>query len=237
MEKPRDLYMVIILAARSLFLKRQKKKLLLPAKLPKHGIEMESKKAKVIPLIEITNMKWGQEEARRGDIVKMTADVEEASDDTEVMIYIYEYDQDEAHDFVTKFPTKIQNKKIEAEWEYEYHEDTDEIPTEAEMKKYGGKYNPPEYFWIAELAGKRFGDHQESGLLEFKDWIAFRFEDDVGNPMIDENYRMKMPDGSEEKGKTDKDGFVKVSSMYPGNVLIELVNHPDIKIKLGNGSD
>jgi hypothetical protein len=217
--------------------KKAREEITFTAKLPDHGLEMKSAPAIVIPLFKVTNQKWGQKEARGGDVVKLMADVEGVPDEMELLIHIYEYDQDGAHDFITKFPCRVKAKKIEAEWEYEYHEDTDEIPTEEEMKKYGGKYNPPEYFWVAELGGKRFGDEQESGLLEFKDWIEFRFEDDAGNPMADEDYRMKMPDGSEEKGKTDKDGFVKVSSMSPGNVLIELVDHPDIKIKLGNSYD
>lgn len=214
--------------------KKAKESITFTAKLPDHGLEMKSAPATVIPAIAVTNQKWSQKEARRGDVVKLTADVEGLPDETEVMIHIYEYDQDEAHDFIAKLPVTINDSKIEVEWAYEYHEDTDEIPTDEEKKKYGNKYNPPEYFWVVEYGGKRFGEKQESGLLVFKDWIKFRFEDDVGNPMAEEKYKMKMPDGTQETGKTDKDGFIKVENMSPGSVTIELVDHPNMTIKSGS---
>ena len=104
-----------------------KEELMFTAKLAKHGLE---KKSASVRLIRVWNLKWGQKEARRGDFVKLSAEVEGMPEDSELMLYIYEHDQDGAHDFITKFPVKIKNKKIEAEWEYEYHEDTDDIPTE-----------------------------------------------------------------------------------------------------------
>jgi len=99
--------------------KKAKEELSFTAKLPKHGLEMKSDTLKVIPPIKVTNMKWGRKEARREDVVKLSADIEGVPDETEVMIHIYEYDQDSAHDFITKFPCRVKNKKIEAEWEYE----------------------------------------------------------------------------------------------------------------------
>ncbi|RLB98668.1 MAG: hypothetical protein DRH90_21575, partial [Deltaproteobacteria bacterium] len=144
--------------------KKAKESITFTAKLPDHGLEMKSAPAIVIPAIDVTNQKWSQKEARRGDVLKLTAEVEGIPDEAEVMIHIYEYDQDGAHDFIAKFPTTIKDSKIEVEWAYEYHEDTDEIPTDEEKKKYGGEYNPPEYFWVAEIGRKRFGGEPESQL-------------------------------------------------------------------------
>ena len=42
-------------------------------------------------------------------------------------ILIYEHDQDGAHDRICEIPAVVQDGKIEVKWEYEYHEDTDEI--------------------------------------------------------------------------------------------------------------
>ncbi len=170
--------------------KKAKEELFFTAKLPKHGLEKKSDTLRVIPPIKVTNMKWGQKEARREDVVKLSADIEGVPDETEVMIHIYEYDQDGAHDFITKFPCRVKNKKIEAEWDYEYHEDTDEIPTDEEMKEYGKTYNPPEYFFVVDVYGRRFGDEQESGLLEFKDWIGLLLKDWEGAPMKDTDFKI-----------------------------------------------
>ena len=199
--------------------KKAKDELSFTAKLPKHGLEMKSDTLKVIPPITVTNMKWGQKEARREDVVKLSADIEGVPDETEVMIHIYEYDQDGAHDFITKFPCRVKNKKIEAEWEYEYHEDTDEIPTDEEMKKYGNSYNPPEYFWVVDVYGKRFGDEQESGLLEFKDWIEIELVSYTGN----EEYILHFPDGTQRKASFDGEGVLKEENIPPGPYSIEIV--------------
>ncbi len=203
--------------------KKAKEEISFTAKLPDHGLELKSDAAKVIPLVEVTNQKWDKEEARRGDILKLTADVEGAPDGIEVMIYIYEHDQDGAHDFITKFPTTVKSNKIEAEWEYEYHEDADDIPTDEEMKEVGRSYSPPEYFWKIEIGSKIFGDEQESGLLEFKDWIEISLEDDYGNPIDNEEYTIYLPDGTEKSGKLDSKGYVKIENVPPGEYYVDFV--------------
>ena len=204
--------------------KKAKEELSFTAKLPKHGLEMKSNTLKVIPPIKVTNMKWGQKEARREDVVKLSADIEGVPDETEVIIHIYEHDQDGAHDFITKFPCCVKNKKIDAEWEYEYHEDTDEIPTDEEMKKYGKSYNPSEYFWVVDVYGKRFGEKQESGLLEFKDWVSIELKDEQRNVIGNVDYVLHLPDGSEKRGTLDDDGIAKEEDIPPGKIIIEFVN-------------
>jgi hypothetical protein len=200
---------------------KAKEEITFSAKLPKHGLIMKSGTMIVFPLIKVTNMKWGQKEARRGDIVKLSADIDGLPDDAEVMILIYEYDRDGAHDFITKFPCQVKNKKIQAEWEYEYHEDTDEIPTDEEMKKYGKKYNPPEYFFVIDVYGQRFGDKQESKLLEFKDWLEIELMDENDNPISKQDYIVTLPNGDTKDGKLDQNGYALIKDIPPGRVAIE----------------
>jgi len=198
--------------------------LVFTAKLTKHGLEKKSNAMQVIPPFKITNLKWGQKEARRDDIVKLFADIQGVPDGIEVEIRIYEYDQDGAHDFITKFPCRVKNKKIEAQWEYEYHEDTDEIPTDEEMQKYGNNYNPPEYFFVIDCHGMRFGDKQESKLLEFKDWIEIELKDDKGNLIGSRDYILHLSDGNERRGTLDKNGIAYEKDIPPGKVIIEFIN-------------
>ncbi|MCK5342498.1 MAG: hypothetical protein KAR20_03790, partial [Candidatus Heimdallarchaeota archaeon] len=120
---------------------------------------------------------------------------------------------------------------IEAEWEYEYHEDTDEIPTDEEMKKYGKTYNPPEYFFVIDVYGQRFGENQESNLLEFKDWIEIELKEEVKgpfggeeeeeNPFANEEYVVTFADGSEQRGNLDENGMAKAEDVPPGKIKIE----------------
>ena len=194
--------------------------LVFTAKLTKHGLDKKSNVLQVIPPVKVTNMKWGQKEARRGDKVKLTGDIQGVPDGVEAEIRIYEYDQDGAHDFITKFPWRVKNKKIEAEWEYEYHEDTDEIPTDEEMQRYGSNYNHPEYFFIIDVFGKRIGKKQESGLLRFKDWIEITMLDYDMNPMENHDYEILLPDGSKKKGKLDADGHAIIKDVPPGQIEV-----------------
>jgi hypothetical protein len=194
------------------------------AELPKHKLKLKSDTVKVFPAVEVTNMKWSEKEARRGDVVKMTADVKGVQDETEVEIVIFEYDADGAHDPIAKFPTKVKQKKVEAEWEYEYHDDTDDIPTDKEMKKYSKSYNPPEYYFVIDIYKKRFGGEQESKLLEFKDWIEINLSEKDGNPVADEDYELTYADEGKKKGKLDKQGNAKVEDISPGKVTVEFPN-------------
>jgi hypothetical protein len=190
------------------------------AKLPKHGLQMKSDPLTFLPAVEITNPKWDKKEARRGDILKLTADVKGVEDGAEAEIQIWEHDSDGAHDLITKFPVLVKNKMVEAEWEYEYHEDTDDIPDDEENEK---GYNPPEYFFRISLGGVQ----ADSGLLEFKDWLEISLKDGFGDPVHDADYVVKLADGSEQKGKLDKDGRARIEDIPPGSYWIHFPEHED----------
>ena len=194
---------------------KTKEEMTFTAKLPKHGLEMKSEVLKVLPPRIITNAKWSQQEARCGDIVKLTAETKGIPDDTEVIISIYEHDQDEAHDFITKLPVRVKGNKIETEWEFEYHEDVDDIPTDEEMKKVDRNYNHPEYFFVARCGGAE----AKSELLKFKDWIEFKLLNYTG----EEEYILHLPDGSKLNGKFNDNGILREENIIPGKYLIEVV--------------
>jgi hypothetical protein len=204
---------------------KAKESLTFTAKLPKHGLEMKSESLKVLPPRIITKAKWSQTEARRGDIVKLTAETKGILDDTEVIISIYEHDQDEAHDFITKVPARVKSNKIETEWEFEYHEDVDDIPTDEEMKKVGKSYNHPEYFFVARCGGAE----AKSRLLRFKDWIEIELRDSCGNPVPDEYYVINLSNGQHIEGKLDNKGRKKLIDIPPGKFEVKLPNVEMIK--------
>jgi hypothetical protein len=166
----------------------------------------------------ITNARWGQGVARRGDIVKILADTQGISDGTEALIGIYEHDRDGAHDFITKFTTPVKQNKIESKWDFEYHKDTDEIPTAEESEK---GYNPPEYFFEVTFEGQK----AKSGLLEFKDWIEIKLVNILEEPAGDEEYILHLPDGQQRKGKLDSKGYAIERDIPPGKCKVEFPNY------------
>lgn len=177
-------------------------------------------KGKVQEQIKISNAKWDKQEARRGDTLKLTADVKGIPDGTEVQIEILEYDADGAHDLIKKFPAKVQSKKIEAEWAFEYHEDTDDIPTHEESEK---GYNAPEYFFRVTANG----ENAESGLLKFKDWIEIKLLDEYGEPVAGAEYAVLFADGTEIQGKLDKNGRSIIQNVPPGPYRLQFPEHED----------
>ena len=196
------------------------------------SVDGESNRVPILPPIEVTNMKWSAAEARRGDILTLSADIEGVVSGTEVKLIIYEYDRDNIHDKITELPATVIDDKIEIKWEYEYHEDTDEIPSEEELEKYGSSYNPPEYFFVIEIHGQEFGKEQESGLLEFKDWIEIELVDDNDEPIPDAEYEITMPDGETRSGTLDSEGKVKIEDVPPGQFVIKYKDlFPEVETK------
>ena len=171
--------------------------------------------------VTVTNLSWNQEVARRGDTLDLTADVTGIPDGTSANIQIWEYDDDGSHDLITTIPATVKDNKLSQPWDYEYHEDVDEAPTAEESEK---GYNPPEYFFIVEINGQKFGEAQESGLLEFKDFIEISLKDPEGNPFSDEEYILILADGSERKGKLDQDGYAKIVDVPPGKFTVKFPN-------------
>jgi hypothetical protein len=167
-----------------------------------------------MPRRGVRNAKWDPAEARRGDVVKLTADTSGIPEGAKVHVSIFEKDPGGAHDLVAEFDPIVKGNKIEAQWEYEYHDATKEIPTKEESEK---GYVPPEYFFRAQS-----GDSTaESGLLRFKDWISIEIRDGSGKPYKDEEYVLHLPDGSQRKGKLGADGTAREEDIPAGPIKVE----------------
>lgn len=191
-------------------------------KLGGNNLEGESNRLPILPAIKVVNMSWNASEARRGDRLKLTAELKNVLEGTEATVNIYEYDRDGAHDPVTQLPTIIRNEKMELIWEYQYTEDSDEIATQEELDKYGSSYNPPEYFFTIQIGAQEYGKkNQDSGLLLFKDNIDFfaKFED--GTPIANTDFVITLPDGSTRNGTTDEAGHASFEDVPPGPYHLE----------------
>ncbi|MGB7566705.1 MAG: hypothetical protein WBM07_02520, partial [Chitinivibrionales bacterium] len=152
------------------------------AKLPKHGLKMESGTSiPARPLILANKICWEGQEVNRGDEVLLTCQFESGVQDGEdATIIIYEHNPN-SYDFkVTSFQTTIENNKIDAKWAFDYLEDTEQIATHEELQPFGKSYVPPQYFFIVVVDGVAIGEKMESGLLKFKDWTKLVFKDAQG---------------------------------------------------------
>jgi hypothetical protein len=143
---------------------------------------------------------------------------------SEAELEIWEHDADKAHDLITKIPVLVKGGKVETDWEFEYHEDTDDIPTAEESEK---GYHPPEYFFRVHINGA----FEDSALLKFKDWLEIVLKNNEGKVIADEEYILYLPDGTEKKGKLDSEGYAKVEDVPPGKYKIEFPNLEGTRIE------
>jgi hypothetical protein len=185
-------------------------------KLPDHGLKQKSPALLLTSPVKIKNAEWSQDEARRGDVLTLSADVEGVPDGTEATVEIFEHDEESAHDLITQLSTLLEDQQVEVEWEYEYHEDTDSIPTDEEAEK---GYKPPEYFFRVEVEGVE----AESGLLTFKDWIEIELVDNRGVPQANREYELQLPDGSSRSGTLDDVGRATEEEVPPGTYRVKFL--------------
>jgi hypothetical protein len=189
--------------------------------LPDHGLDSDSNRIPV-RVLRVTNLQWSESEARSGDELTLSADVEGVASETAALITIYEYDRDQDHDRLTEIETHVLDGRIEVRWEYAYHEDADEIPSQEEMAEYGGEYNPPEYFFTVTIAGVEFGrEAQDSGRLAFRSWVDIRLLDPQGEPIPNVNYTLQLPNGEERSGTLDDAGEAREEDVPPGRCRVE----------------
>lgn len=53
-----------------------------------------------------------------------------------------------------------------------------------------------------------------------KSWIEIHLEDEDGNPVPNEEYKIVAPDGSEHTGTVDEKGFARVDGLDPGQCKV-----------------
>lgn len=194
------------------------------AKLPKHGLTKESSAIPAKPKIVISRFAWDKSIVHRGDAVKCTADIESGVEhDTDAVIRIMEYDQDGNHDLVLKINTVIENQKAEATWDFDYYKDVNNIPTQAELEPVGKSYAPPKYFFMLDVNGIRVGEGQESGLLEFRDFIKIKMYDPFGVLMKNEKFKVRFANGNKKEYTTDNSGFLFDKEIPPGKLIIDYI--------------
>jgi peptidoglycan hydrolase-like protein with peptidoglycan-binding domain len=196
-------------------------------KLPKHGLQMKSDPLIILPLVEITNAKWDRKEVQEGDLVKLSTDVKVVPDGTEGEIEIWEYDSDGAHDFVTKFPVLVKSNKVETEWEY--HEDSDDIPTAEEAEE---SYKPPEYFFRLRVREV----YADSGLLKFKRHVGEMLE--MEDVLFHFDSAVMMPDYDAEQPGRDDSAPYRISGLAVLRACYLYVDKkPNVKLLITGHTD
>jgi hypothetical protein len=156
---------------------------------------------------EITEMKWekdGQEisEALVDDEVTLCANVKDIEDGEKIPVEIWEHDEDNKHDYVTRLTGTIKNNRLEVSWKVVYTADDDDSTSGKELLEQG--YTLPEYHFV--ISHKRMKDAR-SPKLKVKGFISGLLIDETTSvTFANMDYILVLPDGSERKGKTRNNG-------------------------------
>ncbi len=174
-----------------------------------------------VRLFSVSNAVWSKDEARSGEKLTLSADVEGFPDGTEAKFIIYERDLAGSDDVITAIDAEVEGGKVETEWEYEYTE-------EDESESSGGPsgYSHPEYFFVVQVEDCAAA----SGLLFFKDWIEVNLKDAEDKPLGREEYQLVLPSGEVRKGSLDRNGYARIENVPPGRARLEILRYPHAEL-------
>lgn len=192
------------------------------AELPKHGLKGESNSIPVRPAIKVSKLQWDRTEVKRGDVVTLTCQFDSGvEDDDDATVIIYEHNPNSNDTKVVSFPTIIKNNTIELQWQFEYQDDTAQIPTDDEMKPYKKNYANPQFYFVVVVDGVKIGDKRESGLMKFKDSIELKYSEFDGTPVPKAKYKVTLADNSVLEGKLSAEGIASLESFVVGKFTVE----------------
>ena len=199
------------------------------AELPKHGLKGESNLIPVRPAIQVTKIELDRQEVKREEVVtngvfKRYWDYVIDICDSAGLASGFGDSANSCDLKVVAIPTTIKDNKVEMQWEFDYQDSTDQIPTDEEMKPYQKKYANPRFYFVVLVDGIRIGEKKESGLLVFKETVEIVYSEETGIPIGDINYLLHLPDGAQRKGTLDDRGYAKEENVIPGKVKVEFLD-------------
>jgi uncharacterized Zn-binding protein involved in type VI secretion len=177
------------------------------------GIRWNGKKSGTgkVKLMFIRKARWSQAKARVGDKVKLIADVEGYDPGTDGVFEIYKRDLFGADVRILVIKAKTESNKIEAEWEYQYPDDINDIEDTKRIQ-----YTNPEYYFIIRVRQQK----ARSEFLEYQDWIDIELRDDDDKPIGNEEYILYLPNGEIRNGKLDQNGHKREENIPPGKCRV-----------------
>ena len=154
-----------------------------------------------------------------GGIVEVKADAFGFDSGTDATVSVFEKDSNSADRLVDVIKTKVDNDKIETEWEFKVNDD--HIASQDAKKRRGG-YSSPEYYFVAAVEDCS----AKSDFVRYHDEIELRLKDDEDKPVKNAGYKIFLPNGDIRKGKLDSDGYAKEENIPPGKVEVVFDDAP-----------
>lgn len=184
---------------------------------------------------DISDISWKNEEgetiynANVDDPVKLTAKFKKLKEGTPLQVTIYEQDETGNNDFIKNFETTVQNGAMELDWNVIYTEDLDDTESDRETEQKG--YTLPEYLFIIRQEEQKI--EVESDLLEINGWIKMLLQhEETEECFKNVGYALLYPDGTEETGVSDAEGYIFVKEKWIGNYKADTIDPINSDIEL-----
>jgi len=166
-----------------------------------------------ITLKAIVNAQWSTNKASVGEKVKLKCETTGIESGEKATLEIFIKDKNFADHSLHTINSKVDNGKIEEEWELEINQ---ELTDDQDNKKAKGGYSSPTFFFKVTSDGV----NARSGILTYKDYIELELKDEEGNPVKQAKYQVKMANGVIKEDKLDDNGYAKVENVPPGKVEV-----------------
>jgi uncharacterized Zn-binding protein involved in type VI secretion len=172
-----------------------------------------------VRLFNVYHAQWSRTSARIGEKVKLSTDTEGFHDNEEGTISIYRRDLSRADTRVATLRARVKGNRLETEWEYPA-EKKDKETSPSAVPSPG--YSSPEYYFEVEVGPCK----TRSSFLYFEDFIELSANDQNGRALANEEYLLRLPDGSTRRGKLDAQGHKKEEKVPAGKYTVEFPNLP-----------
>jgi uncharacterized Zn-binding protein involved in type VI secretion len=172
-----------------------------------------------IQLKGIAKPKVSSSKVKVGGKVKVRAATFGIESGSQGMISVFEKDSNSADRLVDVIMTKVDNDKVEVEWEFKVD---DKLVASQDAKRKRGGYSSPEYFFVASVENCS----ARSDSTRYHDEIELKLRDEEDKPVKNAGYKIFLPNGDIRKGKLDSDGYAKEENIPPGKVEVVFDDAP-----------
>lgn len=171
-----------------------------------------------IELKAITKAEWSKKQARDGEKVKMLVETAGIKSGKKAVFEIWERSINTADQQVETISDKaVSSDKVEAEWQYVYHDEDEEESEESGRRKF---YSPAYYFIV-----KIENCQSRSALLEYKDFVELYLKDADEQPIANASYLVFLSNGEVREGQLDSNGYKKIENVPPGKWSVEFPDY------------
>jgi hypothetical protein len=204
------------------------KSLIAEVELPKHGLKGASAPLKVVPAIQIQNLRWldtdgavltslGNETNAVCEAQIIGAEAGQGAGESipQARIEVYQTRGEHGRVLLMQNDVPVEGGKAKLTWRHGDTPGVEKIKRQHDLDKEGGHYHAPEYVFVVAILGAR----AESEAIQHESFIAYDFGPVVGS--ASRTAIFEMADGEKREEAVPANGQLRLSGVKPGTVVFK----------------